>query len=146
MRLISNFSRITKLMSENPLTYHDVNQKRFQKYNGSSIASIRQNITWKFFASEPFRKYGSIPNQWPNILFAKPISHNYISSINLPNRFHNPSIKNFLTFPFVFTQTRKDCLKRLLPTTKDERWSLHRGIFSNRKKLLVSSLIFDLSL
>ena len=51
----------------------------------------------------------------PKSLFSKRIPQSYLSSIQPPERLQDPGNWMHLPFPFVFTPTRKACLRMLLP-------------------------------
>ena len=51
----------------------------------------------------------------PKSLFSKPIPHSYLSSIRLPDRLQDQNGLTQLPFPFVFTESRKAGLRKLLP-------------------------------
>lgn len=51
----------------------------------------------------------------PKSMFSKPIPRSYLSSLELPDRLQDQKDADQLPFPFVFTESRKTCLLKLLP-------------------------------
>ena len=75
----------------------------------------------------------------PNSLFSKPIPHSYLSSKELPDRLQNPNNWVQLPFPFVFTPSRKHCLRMLLPLPQ-ENTNIIEGFSQVGKSNLVAHL------
>ena len=54
-----------------------------------------------------------------NGIFSDKISIEYVTSSGLPLRLKHASDSSYLPYPFVFTPSRKECLKNLLPQPKE---------------------------